>query len=316
MTTSFEVVGFGVDDVTLGFDMTGSRSIGRLNEMPGIETRWGKRLGERGSWGAWVNAFGRSAAHWKPETSRLYVQAKLTLDGTLCAPRELGAACHALFERMAIVGVTSYEPAWVTRLDVAVDARCAPASGKLLLDALEAARLPNGWRTSSVGNPRSTVYFKARASEKVKARAYCRNLKLKQGEPYGQIRLEAQERFEPMKCPLETVDAAFLVALWSSRYGRLTGQIRRLDREVQTAELAARVAAGELSPGEGERVAMLLDLERLGLADSYYSPAMHAARRRLATRLGYGANQTGSEALSVDLEALLTPYVETVALAA
>ena len=49
---SFEVVGFGVDDVTLGFDMTGSKSIGRLNSMPGIETRWGKRLGERGSWGA------------------------------------------------------------------------------------------------------------------------------------------------------------------------------------------------------------------------------------------------------------------------
>ena len=176
---SFEVVGFGVDDVTLGFDMTGSKSIHRLNSMPGIETRWGKRLGERGSWGAWVNAFGRSAAHWKPETCRLYVQAKLSAEGTLCAPGNFRQACQALSERMALVGVTSYEPAWVTRLDVAVDAHCEPANGKLLLDALEAARLPNGWRSSSVGNPRSTVYFKARASEKVKARAYCRNLKLK-----------------------------------------------------------------------------------------------------------------------------------------
>jgi hypothetical protein len=314
--TSFDVVGFGVDDITLGFDMTGSKSFGRLNAMPGIETRWGKRLGERGSWGSWVNAFGRSAAHWKPETHRLYVQAKLAAEGTLCAPADFKRACQGLFERMAVVGVVSYEPVWITRIDVAVDARCEPATGKLLLDGLEAARLPNGWRTTSVGNPRSTVYFKARASEKVKARAYCRNLKLKQGEPFGQIRLEAQERFEPGRCPLDSVDVFTWVSIWNSRFGRLTGEVRRLDREVQTVELAARVSAGELTAGEGERVSMLLDLERLGLAQSYYSPAMYAARRRLATRLGFSANQTGADALTVDLESLLAPYVETVAKAA
>jgi hypothetical protein len=313
---SFKVAGFGIDDVTLGFDMSGSRSIGRLNAMPGIATRWGKRLGERGSWGAWANAFGRSAAHWKPETCRLYVQAKLSAEGTLCAPNEFSQACHALFERMALVGVTSYEPVWVTRLDVAVDAHCEPVAGKLLLDALEAARLPNGWRTSSVGNPRSTVYFKARASEKVKARAYCRNLKLKQDEPFGQIRLEAQERFEPGKCPLDGVSVFMLVAIWNSRFGGLTGEVRRLSREVQAAELASRVAAGELSASEGERVSMLLDLERLGLARSYYAPGMYAARRRLATRLGFSANQSGTDAVTVDLKALLAPYTETVSRAA
>jgi hypothetical protein len=180
---SFEVVDFGVDDVTLGFDMTGSRSIGRLNSMPGIATRWGKKLGDRTSWGAWANALGRSAAHWKPDTRRLYVQAKLGVGGNLCPPAEFGAACEALFEQMALLGLVSFEPVWITRVDVAVDARCESALGRLLLDGLEAARLPNGWRTSSAGEPRSTVYFKARASEKVKARAYCRNLKLKQGAP-------------------------------------------------------------------------------------------------------------------------------------
>ena len=106
------------------------------------------------------------------------------------------------------------------------------------------------------------------------------------------------------------------MAIWNSRYGRLTGEVRRLSREVQTAELAARVAAGELSAGEGERVSMLLDLERLGLAQSYYSPAMYAARRRLATQLGFSANQTGADALTVNLDTLLAPYAETVAQAA
>ena len=81
-----------------------------------------------------------------------------------------------------------------------------------------------------MGNPRSTVYFKARKSEKVKARAYCRNLKLKHGEPFGQIRLEAQERFEPGRCPLDDVNPFLLVAVWNSRFGRFTGEVHRLDR--------------------------------------------------------------------------------------
>lgn len=90
---------------------------------------------------------------------------------------------NELRERMAAVGVVSYEAPWVTRVDVAVDARCRPEDGKLLLEALEAVRPPNGWRTRGVGTPRSTVYFMARGSEKVEAQSYCRNLKTKQGEP-------------------------------------------------------------------------------------------------------------------------------------
>ena len=146
----------------------------------------------------------------------------------------------------------------------------------------------------------------------MKARAYCRNLKLKQGEPFGQIRLEAQERFEPGRCPLEYIDPFLLVAIWNSRYGRLTGEVHRLDRELQTVEIAKRVVAGELSAGQGERLAMLLDLERLGLSASYYSPAMYASRRRFAARLGYSAGRPGSGGLCVDLAGLL-PYFDAVA---
>ena len=35
MTARFEIVACGVDDVTIGFDMSGSRSVARLNEMTG-----------------------------------------------------------------------------------------------------------------------------------------------------------------------------------------------------------------------------------------------------------------------------------------
>lgn len=137
-----------------------------------------------GLWGRLVHLLGRSVSFWKSDTKRLYVQAKLADEGQLCPPREMAVRTRALIERLAaVVGIVSYDQPWVTRVDVAVDAECDSADGKLLLDALEAVRLPNGWRTTSTGSPRSTVYFRARATEHVHARAYCRNLKTKSGAP-------------------------------------------------------------------------------------------------------------------------------------
>ena len=57
---------------------------------------------------------------------------------------------------------------------------------------------------------------------------------------------------------------------------------------------------------------MFLDLERLGLAESYYPKSAYADRRRLAAKMGYSANEMGSEALDVDLETLLSAYVDAV----
>jgi hypothetical protein len=309
----FEIVGYGVDDVTFGFDMTGSRSLTRLNETPGIATRRGKMLGDQASWGQFVHLLGRSVTFWKADTLRLCVQAKLTSDGSLCSPESLGGAYEALLERMAWVGLVSYEPAWVTRLDVAVDGQCHPADGKLLLDALEAVRLPNGWRTRSVGSPRSTVYFSARSTEHVKAGAYCRNLKLKRGESFGLIRLEAKERFAPRKCPAESIeDMKFVAAIWKSRYGSLSGRVTRLSREVQTLEIADRVERGELDYKQGERLATFLELERLGIVKTFYPKSVYAARRREARKLGYATSDAGASALDVKLSGLLRSYVEAV----
>jgi hypothetical protein len=310
---SFEIVGYGVDDVTFGFDMTGSRSLTRLNESPGVMTRRGKMLGDEASWGQFAHLLGRSVAFWKEDTLRLYVQAKLTTDGSLCAPGSVSDAHQALLERMAWVGLVSYEPAWVTRLDVAVDGRCRSADGKLLLDALEAVRLPNGWRTRSIGVPRSTVYFSARVSDGVKARAYCRNLKLKRGEPFGLIRLEAEERFKPRECPAESIeDPAFVAKIWESRYGNLGGRVTRLAREVQTLEIAQRVERGELDYKQAERLGMFLELERLGIAESFYPKSVYASRTREARKLGYAISDSGAAPLDVALSHLLQPYVDAV----
>jgi hypothetical protein len=245
---SFVPVAYGIDDLTLGFDMDGSGSIQHLTELHGTQTRRGKMLGEVVSRGSWSHLLGRSVAFWKSDTNRLYVQAKVAPEGELCSPAFLGDEISELRRRMALVGLVSYAEPWVTRLDVAVDAECHPADGKLLLDALEATRLPNGWRTTSSGVPRSTVYFRARGTEKVYARAYCRNLKTKTGEPYGRIRLEVEERFEPHACPVERVgDPGFSDEVWRGRYASVSSTATRLAKEVQSVEIADRVHAGELT---------------------------------------------------------------------
>jgi hypothetical protein len=67
--------------------------------------------------------------------------------------------------------------------------------------------------------PRSTVYFIARVKDDVKARAYCRNLKTRQGAPFGRIRLEAQARYGPLDVMLDDVqDPSFCASVWHSRY--------------------------------------------------------------------------------------------------
>lgn len=256
---------------------------------------------------------GRSVCFWKSDTRRLCVQAKLRDPGELCPPVEVREEVRELVERMSAVGLISYERPWVTRLDVAVDAECESADGKLLLDALEAVRLPNGWRTTSTGTPRSTVYFRARATEHVHARAYCRNLKTKSGEPFGRIRLEAEQRFDPRLCPLEYVEQpAFVAEIWKSRYANLASKVTRLEREVQAMELADRMRRGELAHGQAERLHLFLDLERLGLARQCYRKSVYTARRGEAVKLGYGANDSAGGALEVDLADLLAAYVRAV----
>jgi hypothetical protein len=313
MARSFKPVAYGVDDLTLGFNMEGSRSVPALNAAAGSQTRRGKMLGEPASWGMWVHLLGRSVSFWKSDTKRLYVQAKLAEDGELCPPREIAARTRSLIERMAAAGIVSYEQPWVTRVDVAVDAECESADGKLLLDALDAVRLPNGWRTTSTGSPRSTVYFRARATEHVHARAYCRNLKTKSGEPYGRIRLEAELRFDPRQCPLEYAEQpAFAAEIWKGRYANLASRVTRLPREVQVIELAERMRRGELSHGQAERLHLFLDLERVGLARQAYRDSVFAARRREAAKLGYSTSESGTDGLDVELAELLTAYVRAV----
>ena len=86
----------------------------------------------------------------------------------------------------------------------------------------------------------------------------------------------------------------------------------RLARELQTVQIAEFVCAGELTYSQGERLGMFLDLERLGLARTYYSNAAYSDRRRLASKLGFSANESGQDGLEVELSELVAPYERAV----
>ena len=77
-------------------------------------------------------------------------------------------------------------------------------------------------------------------------------------------------------------------------------------------EIADRVHAGQLTYAQGERLAMFLDLERLGLAQRYYPKSVYTARRREARKLGYSTSDTGVGSLAVELSELLQPYLDAV----
>lgn len=266
-------------------------------------------LGSTVSWGKWEPLIAGMATFWKADTKRVYLQAKLAPEGFLCPPELISGQVEALLERLAFIGIASWEPPWVTRLDVAVDGRCRPEDGRTLLDALASCRPPHGWRISEEGFPRSTVYFRAREGNDVKARAYCRNLRTKRGEPFGLIRLEAEQRFGPRELPLEYVqNPTFPRLLWEGRFARLANRITRLGRERQALASVAKVVAGDLSYAQAERMSMFLDVERLGLAPSFYPKAVHAARRREAARIGLASNEGGRPEVEYDLSQMMAPY--------
>lgn len=112
----------GVDDLTIGFDMTGSGCIGRLEARPGLESRRVKMLGDRSSWGSFAHLLGRSVCFWRREHRGCTSRRSWPTTGrsARCQSSVVRSISCLLAWRL---WVTSFEPAWVTRL-VAVDAVC------------------------------------------------------------------------------------------------------------------------------------------------------------------------------------------------
>jgi hypothetical protein len=303
-----QLLAYGVDDLTLVWDYSESPTLFKLLSVPFVPTKYGRRLGETGAFGRWEDAFGHYAT-LSERTQRLTVQLKLAGPGELIAPSALAEQVQRFVVGLAVRGLEPYSEAFVRRVDVTADLRCAPVVGRMLIDGMAAVRLDGGRRVEVMGDPRSTVYFLGRAGRAKHARVYDRNLLTGKGEPYGLIRLEGQWMFEYGKTPLAAMTPRVLAALWLQRFGEtaVTGTVRRLARERQVVELARMAAAGALTVGQLERMSAFLDLERAGIARGTYTAGQYAQRRREARKLGLAESDPGEEALEIDLGELLAP---------
>jgi hypothetical protein len=321
---SLTIAGAGWHDVCVRWDISTPQAVvGRLNALPGQGNmrQPGKKLfAERDRFGKWQHALG--PAHVllayvvdSPEHGlirRLELQTHLVdeVENDLCRPSEFPSRWERVQRRMAMQGVLPPEDPVYVRVDPAVDVVYDdPGVGRDVLEALRHARWPYGWYAEFQGAPPyTTVAIKAKT--KIVGRVYCRNTKLRNGNPrWGKLRFEREQRFEwrdqrPLSELAQEVTAS---TFWGSvfGYGTAAGKVTKIEREVQTVRLIERVRLGELSTREFEQLTGFLDAERLGLTERVYNAETARRRRALARRIGVSAPDARTEPLDVSLDELL-----------
>ena len=77
------------------------------------------------------------------------------------------------------------------------------------------------------------------------------------------------------------------------------------------ARIVQSVKAGELTPAQGERLRLFLELERTGEAESFYGPKQYSDRRRDARKHGLRVEDAGREEVDFDIGAIIRWYDES-----
>lgn len=318
------VSGAGWHDVYVRWDISTPQAVvARLEELPGQGSmrQPGKKLfAERDRFGKWQHLLGSdhvllayvvdSPTHGL--IRRLELQAHLVEVGEndLCPPVEFATRWEAVQTRMAVHGVLPPEDPVYVRVDPAVDVVYGnPREGWEVLEALRYARWPYGWYAQFEGPPPHTT-VSVKSATKTVARVYCRNTKLRNGKPrWGKLRFERERRIEwrEQRPVGELAAAATAAAYWGSAfgYGAASGNVTRIEREVQTVKLSERVQVGDISVRQYEQLCTFLDTERLGITDRIYNAETARRRRKLARELGVSVADAQTEPLDVSLDELL-----------
>lgn len=318
------VVGAGWHDVCVRWDIsTPQRVVARLEELPGQGslTRPGKKLfAERDRFGKWQHLLGprHALVAYTVDSPthglirRLELQAHLGEEGEddLCRVGEFEPRWERLQKRMGMVGVLPAEDPFYVRVDPAVDVSYPePQHGLRVMEGLRYARWPYGWYAEWQGPPPYTTVA-VKNKTKTVARVYCRNTKLGNGSArWGKLRFEREQRFawKDRRPLIELGTTVAASTFWSSVFGAgsVSGQVRRIAREVQTVKLIERVQLREITTAQYEQLTGFLDAERLGLTDRVYSPETARRRRSLARKMGIATADAEVEPLEVALDELL-----------
>ncbi len=308
--TSFHVLQAGLDQVEIRLSLEGSASFSRIEKWDSRPAGYGRvKLGSYGAFGKWEPLLGRTML-WNAETKRLWVDLHPHEPGKLLPLTETWQAVDEMLERLAVVGVVSYEPVAVTRADVTVDVLTASADrGRSLMVALAGARLDRGRSVHAPYADLRAVEMRGRGKGPKQAIAYDKGLErgyTKLG-PNRWLRLEARKFWKGAGAPiLETMTADDLRNIWLERFSGVSGG------RVTTGGIAMTVTElvrnGELAALDAERLVAFLEFESLGVSEEVYSDRLLRDRRALARRHGIAVRRPGEgegDGVSLDLAALL-----------
>jgi hypothetical protein len=308
--TSFRVLQAGIDQIEIRLNLEGSDVHARIEKWDSRPAGYGRvRLGSHGSFGKWEPLLGRTIM-WKADTKRLWVDLHPHEPGKLLPLKKTWSAVADILEKLAVVGIVSYEEAAVTRADVTVDVLCESADlGRSLMLAVAGARLDRG---RSVHAPYADLRaVEMRGKGKGPKQAIVYDKALERGyEKLGRnrwLRFEARKFWKGHEAPiLREMTADDLRNIWLERFSGLNGGRATTGGIAMT--VTELVRNGELAALDAERLLAFLEFESLGVAEEVYPPRLLRDRRALARKHGVAVSGPGEgegAGVSLDLAALL-----------
>jgi hypothetical protein len=307
---SFSVLQAGIDQVEIRLDLNGSGCLNRIEKWDQKPSGYGRvRLGSVGSFGKWEPLLGRSIL-WNCETQKLWVDLHPHEPGRLLPLAGLGAAVESVLEKLAFVGIASFCPVAVTRVDVTVDVMAASADlGRSLMVALQGARLDRGRVLHAPYADLRAVEMRGKGKGPKQAIVYDKGLE-RGYEKLGRnrwIRWEARRFWKGADAPmLSAMTADELRNIWLERFSGVAGG-RTINGGIAMT-VTELVRNGELAALDAERLLAFLEFESLGVADEIYPARLLRDRRALARRHGLAVRGPGEgegPGVSLDLAALI-----------
>ncbi len=313
--TSFHVLQAGIDQLEIRLNLDGSNAQNRIEKWDSRPAGYGRvKLGAHGSFGKWEPLLGRTIL-WNAETKRLWVDLHPHEPGKLLPLDQTGAAVGEMLERLAVVGIASYEPVAVTRADVTVDVIASSADrGRALMVALAGARLDRGRSVHAPYADLRAVEMRGKGKGPKQAIAYDKGLERGYSKlgPNRWLRLEARKFWKGADAPiLESMTADELRKIWLERFSGVSGGRSTIGGIAMT--VTELVRNGELAALDAERLVAFLEFESLGVASEVYPARLLLARRALARRHGIavpGPGEGEGAGVSLDLAALLGEWSE------
>jgi hypothetical protein len=297
----------GIDQVEIRLQLVPNPSgiLSRLDQKPtGVPGRF--RLGTVSMFGKWEPWRGLNVM-WNPTSNRLWVDLHPHEKGRVLPLDQLGAVVSGELEKLAVVGVQTWEAVTVSRVDVAVDCLFeSPALGRAFMQSVKEARLVRGRQVHLPKPDPETVYVKSPNGKGRLGRAYDKGRESRSVEPWRWIRLESEHRWKGSETPEVgdlTPDA--LRALWRDRY--VDGmKLPRVNLGGLAVTVAQLLADGEISTRQAESLLAFMEWEKLGVLESVYTPAELRARKQLARDFGVVAEHSGD--VGEDLRAVLAEF--------